>query len=537
MVRCRFRKLRSVNFHRQFNILGDDISDTTFTPTHFNYLLSGIKYYWKVRENNGGLTSLANEFTTYDSKLTLTTNQVNETSINLAWSLSTYAVNVMYDIYYSKDNFITTTPLLDLRITNTTISCLDPGTTYKLFVRAKSGTGNYIIAYTSIFTFTTAGVPTLNLIYPVSGVTIYGNPPNLYWKTSTAFTGRYLVRYSPNSSVDINGMLNNGAVDLVLTSNCFARIPGSLTPGATYYWQVRCSNGAYDGLWSPLQSFVVYNNTTTVTAPIPYPSWPVGNNKNYINPPTFYWYTGTITSGIYFEVVWSNDNFSTTLGSSDWFASNLYFTLPASLPVGNYSWRVRSKVGVGGSPGAWSSIANFIIPESTNLVSLPYPVSPIASTVQTLTPTLTWVAYTPPALNYKARISQSSSTDLNGMLDHASAVSSGWIGTNSIEVGAIPFALSAGSTYYWQVKSQLADAPNKESDWSHVVSFQTAANLSVIVPLVISPIKNQPINNFRRTRGTKFHFCCRLPVLPPGIYIPKDRHRYCTTIHQNHIDQ
>jgi hypothetical protein len=115
--------------------------------------------------------------------------------------------------------------------------------------------------------------------------------------------------------------------------------------------------------------------------------------------------------------------------------------------------------------------------------------------VQTLTPTLTWVAYTPPALNYKARISQSSSTDLNGMLDHASAVSSGWIGTTSIGVGAIPFALSAGSTYYWQVKSQLADAPHTESDWSHVVSFQTAANLSVIVPFVVSPIKNQPINN------------------------------------------
>lgn len=487
-------------------ITWNSYSSVTSPHTFVNWdqLPSGTLYYWRVLVNDGanaGKYSDTWEFTTHLGTLTITTYYAYGTSVNLAWLLLPYTANVKYDIYYSDDAFVSYTTIPDVTNSFYTINGLDAATTYDVIVRAKNNAGTVIIAYSTTVSFTTPGLPTPYLSYPTGGATTYSNPPYLYWYTGTLFSGQYQVRYATDPSVDGFGTLNHGsATFLAYTSNLFTVFPAPLTAGQTYYWQVRVYDGVNYGNWSSVESFVVYSSTPTV-APVPYPSWPIGGYDYYINPPTFYWYTGTFTTGLYFQVQWDDDSDLDTapLGTSAWFASNLYYTLGASLTSGTYWWRVRSSIDNGLTWSAWSTTESFVIPASINSVSVAYPTSPVGVEVSTLNPTLSWFAITPPALQYKVRISPYSSTDGNGMLNHVTATETGWIGVTSSAFNSLTFTpsitLFAGATYYWQVQSRLAAPPNTESSWSYVASFQTAAGAMAIVPFAVSPIQGQPINS------------------------------------------
>ncbi|HOI29973.1 MAG TPA: fibronectin type III domain-containing protein [Melioribacteraceae bacterium] len=480
------------------------IGALTYTVANFEQLTSGTLYYWRVKANGGpsdGKYSGSWEFTTHLGNLTITTYYASGTSVNLAWLLLPYTANVKYDIYYSDDSFLSYTTIPNLTNAFYTINGLAAGTTYDVIVRAKNNAGTVIITYSSAVSFTTPGLPTPYQSYPIGGATTYSNPPYLYWYTGTLFSGQYQVRYATDPSVDGFGTLNHGsATFLAYTSNLYTVFPAPLTAGQTYYWQVRVFDGVNYGSWSSVESFVVYSSTPTV-APVPYPSWPVGGYYYYINPPTFFWYTGTFTTGLYFQVQWDDDSDLNVapLGTSAWFASNLYYTLGASLTSGTYWWRVRSSVDNGLTWSAWSTTESFVIPASINSVSVAYPTSPVGVEVSTLNPTLSWFAVTPPALQYKVRISPYSSTDGNGMLNHVTATETGWIGVTSSAFNSLTFTpsitLYAGATYYWQVQSRLAAAPNTEASWSYVASFQTAAGAMAIVPFAVSPIQGQPINS------------------------------------------
>lgn len=479
------------------------IAGLTYTVQPFEQLNSGTLYYWRVLINGGvndGIYSNSWEFTTHNGNLNFTTYYPYGTSVNLAWLLLPYTANVKYDLYYSDDGFLTYTTVPNLTNTFYTLTGLATGTTYDVIVRAKNNAGTVIISYSAAVSFTTDGLPTPYLSFPIGGATTYSNPSYLYWYTGTLFSGQYQVRYATNSSVDGNGELNHGsAANLALTSNLFTVFPAPLTAGQTYYWQVRCYDGVTYGPWSLVESFVIYNSTPTV-APVPYPSWPLGGYDYYINPPTFFWYTGTFTTGLSFQVQWDDDSDLNTapLGTSAWFASNLYYTLGAALTPGTYWWRVRSSIDGGTTWSAWSTTESFVIPAATSTVSVPYPTAPVGTIVATLNPTMSWFALTPPALQYRVRISPYSSVDGSGMLNHVTAQSSGWTSSTSIAYNSLPSAppaLIAGVTYYWQVQARLAAPPNTESSWSYVVSFETAAGATAIVPLVVSPIQGQPINN------------------------------------------
>jgi len=111
--------------------------------------------------------------------------------------------------------------------------------------------------------------------------------------------------------------------------------------------------------------------------------------------------------------------------------------------------------------------------------------------------TLSWTAVSTQPLSFKVRIATSSSVDGTGTLNHGSAVENSYVAsTTSANAQSVFGSLTAGTTYYWQVKSKLtADPPLVESPWSMVASFSTAAGASSVVPLIVSPNFLQPLNN------------------------------------------
>ncbi len=493
-------------------------SSYTFSNVDLTGALSGMyqlsnntTYYWRIYDTGTSTVVDPNTppppFENYYTFTTVTSAvpiilplTIVGNSVYITWYPNPYASGLKYDLMYSlNSNMSAATTVSSLTTTFYTLTGLTPGTNYYVQIRSKNSAETVIISYSAVNGFTTAGLPTPLLTYPTGGATVYSTTPTAYWYITAYYAGlQYQVRYATNSSVDGSGMLNDGsAVNLALTSDLYVTFP-ALTAGTTYYWQVR----SYDGVstyssWSSVASFVVYSSTPAI-APVPNPSWPVGGATSYINPPTVYWYLGTYATGLYFYVEWSSDGFTTVSGNSGWFADNLYYALPTALASGTYSWHVKSRIGTSGSESAFSSTATFVIPVSaSSAAAVPIVIYPTGgTTVYVLNPTLNWYAYSSSALEFEVRISTTSSVDSDGMLSNPLAVSSAsWTAGTSMDVGSIPYTLTAGAPYYWQVRSRLVSSPGVVSSWSSVGSFATAAGSFAIVPLTGTPNFGQPINS------------------------------------------
>ncbi|MDQ7815960.1 MAG: fibronectin type III domain-containing protein [Melioribacteraceae bacterium] len=478
------------------------IAAVTKTLNTFEYLNHSTVYYWRVKENDFNVYSEIRQFTTW----AVTTFSVSAvpmvTSAYITLQIFPTPIGTTrYDIFYSDDDWATNTAISNLiNIYSYNLTGLKAGTTYDVLVRAKNNAGTVFYCYSTEVTFQTQGLPTPSLAYPIEGETTYGNPPTVSWSLGTLFTGQYQVRWSYDPTTNGGGQLTVGATDLALTSNIIKTFPTALTTGVSVYWQVRCYDGTDYGPYSAVEDFEIYSTNLTV-APTPVPSWPIGGNDSYLNPPTLYWYTGTFTTGLGFYVEWDDDNDlnDAPLGNSGWFTEDPFYKLLASLDPGTYYWRVKSRLTATLAEGAWSDVVSFVIPAPlATSVAMPNPLQPNAISVTTLNPTFTWYAVTPPALTYKLRISPYYSTDANGMLNHPTAVqTTTWLATTSASFNSMVFtapglSLLPGVTYYWQVKAK--NTSNVESSWSYIVSFLTAAGASAIVPQPVSPIQGQPIN-------------------------------------------
>lgn len=510
-------------------VLNKTISGTSYTFSSgdlINALAGGYQlsnnttYYWRIYDT--GTSSLLEPlnppppFENYYTFKTVTSSGLNLTTptnastisggtIGFSWYTTAYGmlfdlqrddgaggafttiVSGTSDYYYSYDG-----------------SGLTPGATYRWRVISKTPAG-VVTNYSAIRTFTMSGLPTPIPSYPIGNATVYVTSPTLYWYLGTYNTSvtSYNIKYWRNvgssdpgyppavAQSNLQGSFNTGA------SDTYSALTASLDPGYTYSWQVQSSNGAQTSAWSSVKTFTVYSSTPA-SAPVPYPSWPVGGATSYINPPTLYWYLGTYATGLYFYVEWSSDGFATVAGNSGWFADNLYYALPTALASGTYSWHVKSRIGLAGSISAYSSTATFVIPTSaSSSATVPVVTYPTGgATVYVLNPTLGWYAYSTSTLEFQVRISTTSSVDGDGMLSNPLAVSStSWTTATSLDVASIPYTLTAGAPYYWQVRSRLVSTPSVVSAWSFVASFATAASSSAVVPLAGTPNFGQPINN------------------------------------------
>ena len=477
-------------------------TDNTFGTVDFTYaglatsdyqvllagaLVNGATYYWRVTSDNA-VVSGTWAFIVVQPSMPYLTNPTNGSTligntIYFTWYvLGSSASNFVLEVDDAND-FLT--PLqtfsgLTASYYSWIYTGLTPGSTYYWRITAKTS-GGVIVNYSSTWNFVAPGMPDVYPSYPIGGVTVYTNLPTLYWYTGTFYNGQFQVRYGTTS----------GALGApIVTSNMYYALSG-LTAGSTYYWQVRSYNGVQFGNWSAEQSFVVYS--TTASAPVvPYLSWPIGGATVYTNPPSFYWYLGTYSTGLEFWFEYDDaSGMGSPNGNSGWIAT-LNYTLPTSLASGTWYWHVKSRLSSAPfTESSYSTTESFVILSSSSSVPTPTPYSPVGgATVYALNPTLSYYAYSTSALQYQINYSAWPSTDVNGVLDLANTTSVWTSSTSYILTGLTP-----GVTYYWQVRARLAATPASMSSWSSVATFTTAAGASAVVPLIGSPNYSQSINN------------------------------------------
>ncbi len=398
---------------------------------------------------------------------TLTYPLVNSYTVGIeptfSWALSndadSYTFQLATDINFNN---------LVVNVSNLTtnyysVTGLSNSTIYYWRVKAKKY--NLESIFTSAYKFTTVATQQISLSWPINGVQVYTQTPNLVWYLPAGGTNySYSVLYSTDQTFTTYSIINN------VTTNQFTL--SGLVPGVTYYWKVKLISALGEVVcYSAAQSFKTYG-----TAVKPVPSWPIGGNTVYTLQQNLMWYLNDASFGLTYEVELVEGGVANLTGVADYTTTNKFVTV--SLVQGKqYSWAVRSKSGLNYSTWATATFKVISIP-SVVVPTISYPKS--STVVYTLSPKLYWyITSNTPGLKYEVEYVEGSGTAFSDNPDLANITGLNTQLTN----------LEAGKTYKWQVRS--TDGTNY-SAWSSAGTFKTAATLA---PVPTKPIASWPINN------------------------------------------
>lgn len=345
-------------------------------------------------------------------------------------------------------------------------STLTTNTKYYWRVKAKSF-GFTASPWSSIWTFTTTPVTTPIISYPTGGTTVYSASPTIYW---------YSLGYAPTATYTLRVYSNSGLSSHILGSpftaltTTYQALTG-LTPGATYWMEVDMIQGPITEI-SSTESFVVSNSAGGVVVPIL--SYPTGGVSVYDMTPTLYWYLGTFSTGLTYDIEVSTS--STIVYQAT--VPTMYATTPTLVAGGTYYWRVRSYNG--SITSVWSTKESFSVSAyAPGVVPVPIPSWPVGgATVYSTSTSLYWyVSSTTIGLNYNVEVSIFS--------DFVPTVV--FTTTTSSTSASVTTGLSTGTTYYWRVNSTDGSTT---SVWSTTAEFITSTSSSggVTVPIPTYPI-------------------------------------------------
>lgn len=485
------------------------ISANSFTNT--TPLTNAVTYYWQVSDD-GGTTwqpSTPWSFTTISPAVpylqTPSNNSVTGApQITFSWFTGFSGLQYTLEVSTTSDmlNLVpaATTTTTDAYVTLNT-SIFNTGTDYWWRVTSKTSSG-VIINYSQVWKFSIAGLPKPVASYPISGLSIYNNPPNLYWYllSYNSKVTSFRVKYSTTSGSYTVSLGTTNATEGYFdtgTPNWFTTIPVALTPGQTYYWKVASSDGTSESTYSDEESFVVYGSLTFL---ICYPSYPILGAVVDAQP-TFYWYTNVYSPVLYFRLEIDDDP---GFGSVDLTVNNIpgtsYTITSSDLSTwnptlgGTYYWRVSGGFAMS-TFGTPSTPASFVYPTSiSTAASVPVPTltSPVLGQVIYVTnPTLSWIDYHTNPLQFQVIYSTDPSTTA-GVLDNpiVSIASTPWVNSTSY----VLTGLTPGATYYWQVRAKDVITTNT-SAWSSLGFFTVSPGASSVVPIAGSPINGYPINS------------------------------------------
>ncbi len=438
----------------------------TFTYTH---LAPSAPYYWRVTriDSLGSATSPRRMFTTAFN-FALNAPAANATGVSLkptfTWTDGTGVVpNIGYRLELASDSLFAT-KLADTTtsaLTYTYSSYLTPSTPYYWRVTWNDTLG---LATTAFRKFTTIPPITSVPYYPISNSEVFSSPVALSWgQTGTyVWTAKYDVQYSLDSTFATYTQIFTNVANPTVFFN-YTGLPGDVP----VYWRVisKTSDGIPTHV-SPLGSFVIkmagYSALTPVT------SYPNGGAVVSSGNQTFYWYLNGSGAGLRYDFQLSTSNTFAT-GTVD---SNLTATSIAKsgLADGTYYWRVRSKT-VTNTYSAWSDTASFTVTTTASVAAAPVPSWPVGGAlVYSLSPQLYWYLNSA-ASGLTFEVKYGTTPSMTTTVDSISGQS------------LILSGLTAGSTYYWSVRSYNGSS---FSPWSAVDSFATyspAPTVSATAPV------------------------------------------------------
>jgi hypothetical protein len=482
-------------------------TSTNFQLSPANALVNGVTYYWRINATVGAGTACnVKQFTTIAPAVPYLTNPSNGgilsgTTTTFAWYSGTfgiqYTLQIAQDLAFTVP--ITGQPGVDITTTTNTYyvlsnSILATGGTYYWRVISKTiAVTPVIIDYSSTWQFSMPGLPQPYASYPIGGVSIYNNPPTLYWYTGVynPLVTQYVVRYRRSDHVSYQtypySPTDNYGTFATLSANYFVTIPAALDAGYQYFWEVASYDGTNFSAWSSEASFYVYSSVTLVVC---YPSFPVGGGSIYSNPPTLYWYTNVYAPGLQFRVQYANNVSFTGPTTATGILTNSY-TIPGALAVGHWYWRVAASFN-GITWGSYSAPGDFDVPASSSsaAATVPTPFYPNSGVVvYVVNPSLSWIAYSTDALQFQVIVA-TDPTMGSGVLSNP-ILTSPWTSSSSY----VLTGLTPGAVYYWQVRSRLVSNNLIISAWSTLAWFVESPGAAAVVPIAGSPIGGTTVNN------------------------------------------
>jgi len=359
------------------NLTGNQVYvDAATVGTNYFYQLSGLtsstQYYWWVRSTDGVSYSDWSDtytFTTTSStgspvKPVLTYPANGETvyfsDVDLSWYCITIATDLKYDLYWSSSNVAPNGGTVPNQsgITNlyTTVNGLTANTTYYWWVRSTDNAGVTKSDWSDMGSFvaseTAAQVKVPTQMYPTGAITVPGTSVDLSWAYFGSMVGiTFEARYSLYPD-----MILPTTIVLTDPTETTQTLVG-LSPGTTYYWQVRATNGVLTSAWAGPAQFATWASSAAPIV-VPIVGSPVANAVIDSNSPELSWFLPTQSIGLKYELQYSiSGQFDDAVEIND-LTTN-------SVKINNiqdnqkYYWRVRSKDN-NGNTSIYSAIASFI---------------------------------------------------------------------------------------------------------------------------------------------------------------------------------
>ena len=451
-------------------------SNGSSTSKSLSGLATTTTYYWQVRAVNPGGTTYGDgsgtafwSFTTVPnppSAFTKTSPGSGATDqpigLTLSWTASANATSYEYCYDTTNDNACSSW-VSNGSSTSTALSSLNTGTTYYWQVRAVNAGGPTYAdgALATFWSFTT--VPNAPAAFaktsPTNGAIDQSPNLTLSWAAS-AGAASYEYCYDISNDSACSSWISNGTSTSTALSG--------LSAGTTYYWQVRAVNV---GGTTYADGIASYRSFTTLPNP---PSAfsktnPTDGATDQPLNATLSWASSAGATSYEYCYDTSNDNACSSWTNNGASTSKALSGLATST---TYYWQARA-VNNGGTTYADGSSS-----VSGSFTTVPNPPAAFAKTSpangainQTASPTLSWAA-SAGAASYEYCYDTSNDS-----------ACSGWI-NNGISTSKALSGLSAGVTYYWQVRAVNAGgvtyATNSTSFWSFTLTCYTLTK-SVLV--------------------------------------------------------
>ena len=328
-----------------------DITGTSHSSTH---LQDDTVYYWWVRASNDagdGPWSGINSFRTLASppqvSLSAPTNSATEIPLIPSFSWQALDEAETYTLQVSIQNNLASPVINESDLTETSYSIkrsLQAGIAYYWRVRASNGAGDG--EWSGINSFTILLVmnppPKVRLSAPINSDTGIALTPSLSWQALDE-AETYTLQVSTQNNL-ASPVIDES--DLTGTSYSSTRLQAD----TDYYWRVRASNDAGDGLWSEINSF------TTLAPPPPVSlSAPINSDTGIALTPSFSWQALDEAETYTLQVSINNDLTGPAIDERDLTGTSYSSTgLQADT---DYYWRVRASNDAGDGP--WSGINSF----------------------------------------------------------------------------------------------------------------------------------------------------------------------------------